>query len=121
MPNAGDSGVPGVVPGNPEASPPYLAVTRQHDDWSAMPPKEADRLTAEQAGWIHAWITGGAPWPDDARAQAIAHANAQTWTAEDGVTVSTSGGLAPEWTNRKYQPEGLWAYQPVTKPVLREW
>jgi len=29
--------------------------------------------------------------------------------SEDGVPVKTSGGLSPEWTNRKYKPEGLWA------------
>ena len=32
-----------------------------------MPPKEADKLTAEQIGWIKDWIVGGAPWPDEAR------------------------------------------------------
>ena len=30
--------------------------------------------------------------------------------------MATSGGLAAEWTNRKYDPRGLWAYQPVVVP-----
>jgi mono/diheme cytochrome c family protein len=114
----GESGDPAIVAGQPEKSPLYLSVTRQHaDDWEPMPPKEADKLYAEQIGWIKEWIAGGAPWPDDARVQAIAKANAGKWSAEDGTPVKTSGGLAPEWTNRKYKPDGLWAYQPVKKPA----
>jgi len=113
----GDSGKPAVVAGRPEASPLYLAVTRAHDDWEPMPPKEADKLQSEQIAWIKDWIAGGAPWPDEARSQAIAKANEAKWSAEDGVPVKTSGGQSPEWTNRKYKPDGLWAYQPVKKPA----
>ena len=115
----GDSGKPAVVAGQPEESPLYLAVTRRHDGWEPMPPKEADKLYAEVT-WIKDWIAGGAPWPDTARAQSIAKANEAKWSAEDGVTVKTSGGQSPEWTNRKYKPDGLWAYQPVKKPTPRK-
>ena len=112
----GDSGKPAIVAGKPEASPLYLAITRAHDDdWKAMPPKEADRLYAEQVTWIKEWILGGAPWPEETRAQAVAKANEAKWSSEEGVTVKTSGGQSPEWTNRKYKPEGLWAYQPVKR------
>ena len=115
----GDSGKPAFIAGKPDASPLYLAVTRAHeDDWKPMPPKEADKLSAEQIGWIKAWIAAGAPWPDDAHAQATARANAEKWSAEDGIPVKTSGGLSAEWTNRKYKPENLWAYQPVKKPAV---
>ncbi len=114
----GESGDPAIVAGKPEKSPLYLSVTRQHaDDWEPMPPKEADKLTTQQIAWIKDWIAGGAPWPDEARLQALSKTNAAAWSAEDGTPVKTSGGLAPEWTNRKYKPEGLWAYQPVTKPA----
>lgn len=34
--------------------------------------------------------------------------------------MKTSGGLSPEWTNRKYKPDGMWAYQPVKKPAVPE-
>lgn len=109
----GDSELPGIVTGKPEESPLYLASTREHEDWEAMPPKEADRLYAEQLQWIKEWIIAGAPWPDEAKAKTIAEANAMAWEAEDGIVINTSGGLSPEWTNRRYRPEGLWGYLPV--------
>lgn len=112
----GASGQPALVPGQPAASPLYLAVTRAAaGDWSPMPPKEADQLNAEQVGWLRQWIAAGAPWPDAARTRELTAAHAQQWAAEDGLAVKTSGGLSPEWTNRKYKPEGLWAYRPVKK------
>ncbi len=114
----GDSGEAAIVPGKPEVSPLYLAVRRTHEDWKAMPPKEADKLYAEQVGWIREWIAGGAPWPDQGKAAEIAKTNSAKWATEDGVPVKTSGGLSAEWTNRKYKSEGLWAYQPVKKPEL---
>lgn len=116
----GESGLPGLVPGKPEASAIFLAVTRRHDDWEPMPPKEADQLSTEQVAWVKEWIAQDAPWPEGNRAREIAQSAAAKWSVEDGVTVKTSGGLAPEWTNRKYRPEGLWAYQPVRKPALAQ-
>lgn len=115
----GESGEPAIIPGQPEKSPLYLSVTRQHDAWEAMPPKEPDKLYAEQIGWIKDWIAGGAPWPDEKRVAEIAKAHAEKWAAEDGAPVKTSGGLSAEWTNRKYKPESLWGYQPVKKPEIR--
>lgn len=37
---------------------------------------------------------------------------------EDGVVVLTSGGQSEEWTQRKYRPGDLWAYQPIRKPQV---
>jgi mono/diheme cytochrome c family protein len=115
----GDSGEPAIVAGRPELSPLYLAVKRESDDWSAMPPKDAEKLTAEQLGWVQAWIAGGAPWPEAERMREIAQTNAARWSAEDGIMAKTSGGLSAAWTQRKYQPAALWAYQAVRKPALR--
>jgi mono/diheme cytochrome c family protein len=115
----GESGEPSIVSGKPEESPLYLASTRLHEaDWEPMPPKEADKLYAEQLGWIKDWISGGAPWPDEVKRAAIAKKNEVKWSAEDGVVVKTTGALSPEWAGRRYKPEGLWAYQPVKKPDL---
>ncbi len=113
----GDTGEAAILVSKPEQSPLLLAVMRQDENWSAMPPKEAEKLTAEQIRWLKEWIAGGAPWPDDARRQEIARTNGDKWVAEDGVPVMTSGGLSEEWSQRKYKPEGLWAYQPVKKPT----
>jgi len=116
----GESEKPSIIPGKPEESPLYLASTRQHEsDWEPMPPKEADKLYASQLAWIKDWITSGAPWPDETKRITIAKANAEKWSAEDGVTVKTTGALSPEWANRRYKPEGLWAYQPVKKPAVK--
>ncbi len=116
----GESEKPSVVPGQPEASPLWLAVTREHVDenWAAMPPKENDKLTAGQLAWVKQWITRGAAWPDAKRVAELSRINADKWSAEDGVMVKTAGGLSPEWTNRRYPPENLWAYQPVKKPAV---
>lgn len=113
----GESGQPAIVPGEPGQSPFYLAVTRTHKDWEAMPPKANDKLNAEQIGWIKQWISDGAPWPDDKKMAELA-AKAAKWNAADGVRMKTSGALSPEWADRKYKPGDLWAYQPVKKPEL---
>jgi len=112
----GDSGAPGIVAGRPEESPVYLAVTREHADWEPMPPKENDRLTPDDVRAIKDWIAGGAPWPDAAAAPA-GLAPKEPWPAAgEGIRVQTTGGLSAEWTSRGYQPEDLWAYQPLRRP-----
>ena len=109
----GASGAAALVAGDPEASPLYIAVSRKDPDL-AMPPKENDRLSAEEVAAVRQWIAGGAPWPSAARRAELAQDAA--WNAASGVVAPTSGGLSPEWTNRKYAPAGLWAYQPIDKP-----
>jgi hypothetical protein len=114
----GDSQVAGVVPGQPDESPIYLAATRTHPSWSAMPPKESEQLSPQQLTWLQQWITAGATWPDPQRATQLATQHAESWSAEDGVVVATSGGMAEQWTQRRYQTQGLWAYQPVIQPAI---
>ena len=114
MLRGGESGEPAVTPGVPGESPLYTAVIRE-DPTLAMPPKENDRLAAEDVTAIRAWIEGGAPWP---LAGVKRPAGLSTWESGEGVTVATSGGLSPEWTNRRYKPADLWAYQPLRKPAL---
>ena len=112
----GESEEPSIVPGKPEQSPLYLAVTREHeDDWSAMPPKENDKLTAKQVDYVKQWIVAGAPWPNAKRIVEIMR-TPDPWGEPEGVTVKTSGGLDAAWTSRKYDPQKLWSYQPVKKP-----
>ena len=104
-----------IVSGKPDDSPLVKAVMRIDDD-TAMPPKQSEKLMIEQIGIIKKWIVDGAVWPDEKRIAELSQpAGSQTgkWDAADGVAVKTSGGLSPDWTNRKYKPEGLWAYQPV--------
>ena len=108
--SGGESKTPAIIPGQADASPLYLAVTRAHeDDWKPMPPKLNDKLSTDQISSIKDWINAGAPWPDEARTKALA----DKWSAADGIVVKTSGGLGNDWTNRRYKPENLWAYLPV--------
>jgi len=111
----GSSGQPAWIAGQPDSSPLLQAVLRTSEDWSPMPPKEAEALNAEQVSWLKAWLNAGAPWPDTERQAEIAAAYAESWSAEDGITVATSAGLSTEWNQRKYQPAALWAYQPLRK------
>jgi hypothetical protein len=106
----GESEEPALVPGDPSASPLYQAVMW---DGLEMPPKENDRLTKKQTEYIHAWIKAGAPWPSDEIQAKIRKAEWSVTENEDGVIVSTSGGLADEWTYRRYQREDIWAFQPL--------
>ncbi|HVA46236.1 MAG TPA: PSD1 and planctomycete cytochrome C domain-containing protein [Pirellulales bacterium] len=108
----GASGQPAFTAGDPDASPLYVAVSRRNAEL-AMPPKDNDKLSPDEIGAIRQWITGGAPWPAPARRAELN--KDRGWNDDAGVSVPTSGGLSPEWTDRKYNPAGLWAYQPVKK------
>ena len=37
---------------------------------------------------------------------------------DDGVLVKTSGGSSEDWTYRRYRPEDVWAFQPLSKPTV---
>ncbi len=113
----GDSLKPSFIAGKPDESPLYLATSRDHADWEAMPPKENDALSTAQRTYLRDWIAAGAPWPDAARTKELL-AQKDKWSAEDGIEVATSGGLSDDWTHRKYKPENLWAYQPLKKPTV---
>jgi mono/diheme cytochrome c family protein len=99
-----------VVPGDAESSS-LLAMVARDEVGFEMPPKEADRLTQEEVWAIRDWIRAGAPWPDDTRVAEIYARFAE------GVTVTTSGGSSEQWTERKYQSENLWAFQPIRSDV----
>lgn len=114
----GDSGESAIIETMPQLSGMILAVTRSNPNWPAMPPKESEQLSKEQIDWLSDWIKAGAPWPDESRTREITRLNEPKWLREDGIAVETSGGLTTQWTNRKYKPESLWAYQPVTKPKV---
>lgn len=103
-----------LVPGNAGASRLYEAV-RWSNPKLQMPPKENDRLTEEQAWKIRDWINAGAPWPDAETERSYIEAELARGRTAEGVTVTTSGGLSEEWTNRRYQDEDLWAFRPLRR------
>ena len=109
----GESGEAAIVPGQPEKSPLFRAITWQ-DDALQMPPKENDRLTPEQIAVIRRWIASGAKWETPT-------ATAKEWTAgSGGVRIATSGGQSGEWNNRTYDVEAVWAYQPARHSKVPE-
>ena len=110
MIRGGESGEKALIPGQPDHSPLYRAVLW---DGYEMPPKENDRLTKTETEYIRNWIEAGAPWPDAETQLAI---QKQEWSVRqnhEGMIVDTSGGLADDWTYRRYQPEEIWAFQPL--------
>ena len=107
----GDSGETVLVPGKRDESWLYLSATWEHDQLQ-MPPKQNDRLTAPMLAALGEWIELGAPWPSPARVAEIRQ------RLSTGVTVTTSGGLATTWDERRYEPESLWAYQPLSRGGL---
>ncbi|MCB1091946.1 MAG: hypothetical protein KDL87_10465, partial [Verrucomicrobiae bacterium] len=104
-----------LVPGDPGQSFLMTSVRWQDPDYE-MPPKQNDRLTQEQIGWLEQWIKDGAPWPDEKAQAAIRLAESKKTETAEGIIVATSGGLSDDWTYRRYQPEDLWAFRPVVRP-----
>jgi len=99
-----------LKPGKPDESLLYTAATRA-DPQLPMPPKDNDALSPAQLKILRDWILAGAPWPGEKPA-------AGSWNAADGIVVKTSGGLSPDWSNRRYKPEDVWAWQPVGTPAV---
>ena len=90
----GDSGLPGIVAGKPEASELVRRVTT--DDAEARMPADADPLPAEERSILSSWVAAGAPWPDDvATLPAALFADTQ-------------------------KPSSHWAFQPIVRPPLPE-
>ena len=112
MLQGGESEEPTLVPGKPEDSSLYQAVL-----WNGyeMPPKENDRLTSTETEYIRQWIAAGVPWPNAQRQVEIQKEEWAIPVNADGVILSTSGGLADDWTYCRYQLEDIWAFQAVTK------
>jgi hypothetical protein len=108
----GESEEPSFVPGKPKESLIYQAIRW---DGYEMPPKENDRLNETEIAYFKKWISAGAPWPDEKR---LSQLQQESWEAQDGVIVTTSGGQSEDWTNRKYAEEDLWAFQPLNHPEV---
>ncbi len=116
MLQGGDSDKPVLNLEDPESSPLYLAACRTSVDWSAMPPKESEAVTPDELEHLLDWIRSGAEWPSIERQAEMLETFDEDWSQLDGTVVKTSGGLTSAWTNRKYDPSDLWAYQPLSDP-----
>ncbi len=111
MLRGGETG-PAIVPGDPEQSALFVAVTWRDPDLR-MPPKENDRLSEAEVELIRRWIADGAP--------SVATPSGEAWTGPaDGIPIATSGGLTPEWTDRRYAREAVWSFFPIARPRVPE-
>ncbi|TWU50931.1 Planctomycete cytochrome C [Rubripirellula tenax] len=108
----GESGDAAIVPGEPDDSPLYQAVIW---DGLEMPPKINDRLDETQTEIIRQWIVAGSPWPNEDTQTAIMLDERQVVVNDEGTLITTSGGLADQWTYRRYAPSDVWAFLPVRK------
>ena len=106
-----------VVPGKADESFLMEAIRWEDPDFE-MPPKENDRLTEKEIATVAEWINAGAPWPDEPTQDAIRQEERKRKVTADGTLIETSGGLGDGWTFRRYQPEDVWAFQPVKRPPL---
>ncbi len=113
----GESGMPALVPGDAEGSLLFKAITWTDPEFE-MPPKENDRLRENQVQLVKQWIDAGAPWPDDERRTFLVE-NTE-WDYSDGIKVRTSKALSATWQNRRYKPEDLWAFKPLSHPEIPE-
>ena len=102
-----------LIPFHPEKSLLMKAIRWKDPDYE-MPPKENDRLSEEQIEWIRKWIHLGAPWPTTEIQEEYLLEERSKPITEDGILVETSGGLSEDWTFRRYKPEDIWAFQPLT-------
>lgn len=109
----GQSGQPGIVPGDPSGGTVVNAIRRLDLE---MPPKEADRFSEPEIALMTAWISAGAQWPDEATQQEIRAADATAQETAQGIKITTSGGLSEGWSNRRYKPQDVWAFRPL-QPV----
>ncbi|MDA8745738.1 PSD1 and planctomycete cytochrome C domain-containing protein [Rubripirellula amarantea] len=111
----GETEEPSIVPGDADES---VLVQSIRWEYNEMPPKENDRLTADQIQLVEGWINAGAPWPDDETRAKIVLEQRDVQLNEDGMLISTSGGLSDEWSYRRYEPESIWAFMPLQRPNI---
>ncbi len=88
----GDSGLPGIVAGKPDASEILRRVTT--DDAEARMPADAEPLPAEERAVLANWVAAGAPWPDD------------------------SATLPPSLFPEGAKGGTHWAFQPIVRPPV---
>ncbi|MEM9828581.1 MAG: DUF1549 and DUF1553 domain-containing protein, partial [Planctomycetota bacterium] len=88
------------------------SIRREYND---MPPKENDRLSEKEIGWVEQWIRDGAVWPSETVQDRFLREARTAVETDEGVLVQTSGGTSDQWTFRRYQPEDLWAFEPIAE------
>lgn len=108
--HGGESEEPAIIPGKPDEGTLMNAIAWEGYE---MPPKENDRLNAQQIKFFSEWIEQGAPWPNEKEQERYRQEEMEQAVTDEGVLVPTSGGTSKEWTTRRYREEDVWAFQPL--------
>ncbi|MFN0056340.1 MAG: PSD1 and planctomycete cytochrome C domain-containing protein [Planctomycetales bacterium] len=85
-----ESGMHGVVPGNPDASELLVRIVSEDDSERMPPPETGKRLTGEQTELIKQWIAKGAPWEGHWSWQPIGRPSPPSIPPDDGSRISPS-------------------------------
>ena len=56
---------------------------------------------------------GRSAWPAQPAFRQPQRPSLSATSSDEGIEIPTSGGLSADWTNRRYPPEDVWAYQPL--------
>ncbi|MDB4544784.1 PSD1 and planctomycete cytochrome C domain-containing protein [Akkermansiaceae bacterium] len=115
----GESGDPSLVPGKPDDSPMFIAVTWKDSDLE-MPPKENDRLDAKQIAELRSWIEAGAPWVENEVEAPMVKGKLGSWSEPDSeglVRVKLTKAESESWANRGYDPKKLWAFRKPARSI----
>ena len=123
----GETG-PALVIGQSQRSLLMKAVRWEGD--LRMPPKQPNRLTADEIATLAGWIDSGAPWSDAPATQPSNRASnrpSKTGSGNDDTTgssdpdaevvVRTTAGQSADWNGRKYASKEVWAYRPIVRPT----
>ncbi|MEZ6058635.1 MAG: PSD1 and planctomycete cytochrome C domain-containing protein [Planctomycetaceae bacterium] len=106
MLRGGDTG-PAIIPGKPDASELYLAVSYDPNGYQ-MPPK--GKLPDAAIEVFKRWVEMGAPWPQ---------------TAGDGQGAEGHGVVETNWPSVRDERAKHWSFQPLLRPSrpkeLPEW
>lgn len=101
-----------LVPGSVESSKLVTAI-RWADPNLEMPPKKNDRLSDKQIAAVEQWIADGAVWPGEEEQEIYKIEERSVLRNEDGWIVPGTLGQNDSWTYRRYNPEDIWAFQPL--------
>jgi hypothetical protein len=94
-----DSGVPPIIPGDPQASPLWQRIVSEDASEQMPPPEHGQPLTEQERQWIAEWIEQGAELPPHWSFIAPHRPSPPTSDSDPGTPHSASASIAYSWTH----------------------